>query len=68
MTPKEQKIYNNAGGGKKGEAAVKSYNDYLEEFAYRERQYGREVSRQRYLPRNEKITGTVVMSEDDYDN
>ncbi len=64
---KEEAIYRSAGGGEKGAAAVAEWRKYIEQYSREMREYAREQAALRYLPKNEKGTATLPVSEDDYD-
>lgn len=66
-TKKEQLIYDNCGGGEKGENAVSKYRKFNNEYNYMLKEQGREWKRMSFLPRNEKGYINPVSEEDDYE-
>jgi hypothetical protein len=64
LSEKEQYIYDLAGGGEKGERAIRERREYLDRSDEELRQYGREKARMRYLPRKEKETVTMPFAEE----
>lgn len=63
----EQRVYDSAGGGEKGEQAVLCRRQYLQDYYQVESQYARERKAMLFAPKNEKPTATLNMPEDDYD-
>ncbi len=63
FSKKEQLIYDNAGGGERGESAVKKYREYIKEhYEWLSREM-KAITASGYSPTNEKDTATSPLTE-----
>ena len=67
LSKKEQRIYEGAGGGERGERAVIARRNFLEDYFEIQRAEMRRLCYWKFFPRNEKNYINPATIEDDYE-